>query len=288
MTKLRKALLALQKALGLQMPLHARAVRKMKARHSGQKKAERQAEAAQTTADRLRAKGHIAKAERKAKKAANLELKAKREEARAVFWKGRVRVLAKRIEGIETDAAKIQKEIAAVGPTVNLAKQIVTGGDFRERWIVHHLTEVHCCATGRRRNAYSQAGPPDIHHPYGPGPAPGHRDDCSSDTTAAALSTGAKDPNDLNFSGEGFTGTLAGAHNGWKQVSLERMIGAGQGYIIYGSGNGHHVERYCPSKTDKMRTVGHGSPPVDFGTVHLFGAGEVERYFIYVPGGKHA
>lgn len=299
MNKLKAALASLLKSLGVQNALHARAVRKMKARHVGQKHAEIQAEAAEETADKLRVLSHESltygpkenqargarlrrKAERKDKKAGKLKLKAAREETRAIFWKGRVRVLAKRIEGIETDVAKVREEIAALVPTVHLDQQKVTGGSFRERWVVHNLTEVECCSNGRRRNAYSQSGSPDIWHPYGPGPAPGRRDDCSSDTTASALSTGADDPNGLDFSGEGFTGTLAGAHGRWKEVTLDHMIHAGQGYIVYGSGSGHHVERYCPSPTDNMRTVGHGSPPVDFGTVHLFGSGEVERYFIYV------
>lgn len=301
MTKLEAALAALQKSLGVQEKLHARAVRRMKARHAGQKKAERQAEAAHAAADKLnqeamkflgfgpnldQARGAALKAQslRRMKKAHQLERKASKERDRAIFWKGRARVLIQRIKGIEVNRDALQKEIDQLRPKVELENNRTVGGTFRDRWQLSNLTAVQCCSTGRRRNAYSQTGEPDIWHPYGPGPAAGRRDDCSSYTTSQARATGADDPNGLSFSGQGFTGTLVGAHGRWKEVSLSEMMAAGQGYIVYGEGTGHHVECYCPSESDPFRTVGHGSPPVDFGTVHLFGTGEFERYFIY--GGK--
>jgi hypothetical protein len=279
----RKRLNSLLGSLGVQESLHTRAVKRMHGRHDGQKKAEGQAEAAVKKADELRVEGHAARAERKDRKAGKLTVKAEREKARAVAWRGRARVLAKRVEGVEIDLAKVRKEIAALGPKVDTEKSKVVGGDFHERWQLSNLTAVDCCQSGRRRNSYSQAGSPDIHHPYGPGPAAGTRDDCSSYITSQALATGAGDPNNANFNGEGFTGTLVGQSNGWKEVSLERMMKAGQGYIVYGSGSGHHVEAYCPSKDEESRTVGHGSAAVDFSTIHAFGTGEVERYFIYSP-----
>lgn len=283
MEELVKRLQRLIDGLGAQKLLHERAVKRMRARHEGQKKAEGQVQAAEEKADELRAEGHIARAERKDAKAGKLRVKAEKEKARAVFWKGRVRALAKRVAGIETDATALRKEIAALGPRVDKEKSKVTGGTFAERWRLSNLTSVECCSQAHRRNAYSQSGSPDIWHPYGPGPAAGKRDDCSSFLTSQALATGAGDPNDQGFNGEGFTGTLVGGHNGWKEVSLDRMVHAGQGYIVYGSDSGHHVEAYCPSDSDQLRTVGHGSAPVDFGTVHLFGSGEVERYFVYDP-----
>lgn len=302
--KLRQALKALGDALGVQEALHERAVKRMKARHAGQKKAERQAKAAGDAADRLRAEAtlyltftsvefdqprgerKLRKAERKGNKANTLNAKAVKERERAIIWKGRVRKIAKRIAGIETDVEKIREEIKELGPTVNVAKSEVTGGTFPQRWRASNLKSVECCATGRRRNAYSQSGVADIHHPYGPGPSSSSRDDCSSFGRSHCLATGADDPSGHDFSPEGYTGDGAEAHGRWVQVTLDEMIAAGHGYIIYGSGTGHHWEDYCPSETDKMRTVGHGSAPVDFGTVHLFGAGEVERYYVFKPHGK--
>jgi hypothetical protein len=281
MTRLEKLLAALQHSLGVQKPLRARAVRRMKARHRGQVKAERQKDAADNAAERLRAKGHIAKAARKEAKAQRLEAKAEREKRRAITWRSRARKLTQRIHGITTDLDKVQVEIKALGPTVDVEHNQTTGGTFGERWRVSNLASVHCCSSGRRRNAYSQSGSPDIWHPYGPGPAAGRRDDCSSYVTSQALATGADDPNGANFSGEGFTGTLVGAHGRWRECSLAELHAAGQGYIVYGSGSGHHTEAYCPSSSDIERTVGHGDAAVNFGTVHLFGAGEVERYFCF-------
>jgi hypothetical protein len=282
MEKLRKRLQRLLAGLGAQKALHERAVKRMKARHDGQAKAEAQAEAAVKKADELRAEGHPARAERKDAKAGRLRVKAVQERERAIVWKGRVRMLAKRVAGIETDMTKVKKEIAALGPRVDLEESKVVGGTFPERWRLSNLTSVECCANSRRRNAYSQEGTLDIWHPYGKGPAAGTRDDCSSYVTSQAFATGAADPNGCDFNGEGYTGTLIGQHNGWEEVSLDRMKKAGHGYIVYGSGIGHHVEAYCPGEGEEDRTVGHGSPPVDFGSIHLF-PGEVERYFIYDP-----
>jgi hypothetical protein len=271
----------LQHGLGVQRPLRDRATRRMVARHKGQKHAEAQAEHAHDAADRFGREGHPARSGRKTKKATGFERKAQRECDRAIFWRGRARLLTQRIEGIETRIEDVRHEIAASKPKVNYADNTVVGGTFAERWVAANLAAVESCSNGRRRNAYSQAGIPDIEHPFGPGPAAGRRDDCSSYVTSIALATGADDPNGYDFSGLGYTGTLILAKGKWKQVDLDTMIRAGQGYIVYGDGTGFHTEAYCPSKTDKMRTVGHGDAAVNFGTVHLFGSGTTERYFVF-------
>lgn len=283
MTRLEKLIAALQRSLRLQGPLRERARRRMLARHKEGAQLERRAEAAEDSAERLRGKGHVAKAERKSAKAMRLRAAAEKRHARAIVWKARARKLTKRIEGIEDDLAKAQGELRELGPQVNFTEQKVTGGTVAERWVVAGVTAWQRCAHNERRNAYSQLGRPDIWHIFGPGPAPGRRDDCSSYVTSQALACGFDDPNGNDFNGEGFTGTLVGAHGRWKEVSLAEMKKAGMGYIVYGSGSGHHTEAYCPSKTDRERTIGHGSAPVDPGTIHLFGPNEVERYFIFEP-----
>ena len=53
----------------------------------------------------------------------------------------------------------------------------------------------------------------------------------------------------------------------------------GWGYVVYGGGVGHHVEAYIGPGD---RTAGHGSAPVDFGRINLFGNGDF-RCFIYDP-----
>jgi hypothetical protein len=301
MTKLRKALASLSHSLGIQQALRDRAVGRMKARHAGQKKAERQATAAREAAARLRKEAHhfltfgpkvdqakgerkLRRAERKGAKALRYDAKAEKEKARAVVWRGRARKLSNRIEGVETRIDKVKAELRKLGSVVKGNR--VEGGDEFERWRTCLLASVHNCATADRRNEYSMGGDWDIDHEIVGGPAPGNRSDCSSTVTGWSKACGFPDPNGQEYNG-GFTGTLLTASGRWKQVSLEHMLKARRpAFIVYGYGNGHHTEAWCPAIADNgdfidaMRTAGHGSDPVDFGTVHLFGSGEVERYFI--------
>lgn len=296
LAKLRERLRALSNAFGIQSALRDRAVRRLRARHAEQVEHEEVLERLQDEADGLwkrarsaRQAGHIARAVearrralRKDKAVQKRKVRRDRAEAKAIIWKQRARDKTKLIQGIHEDIEAVQREMAKYGPTVHLEDSKVTGGSFRERWVLANLTAVACCNNGRRRNAYSQAGVPDIQHPFGPGPAAGRRDDCSSYDTSIALACGADDPNGEGFSGYGYTGTLVQAHGGWREVSLAQMVKAGQGYIVYGSGTGFHTEAYCPGPGEPLRTVGHGSAPVDFATVHAFG-NVTERYFIYDP-----
>jgi hypothetical protein len=299
--KLRAALAAAVHSVGVQTPLHDRAVRRMKARHDGQKKAEAQADAAREKADALRVEAHhyltfgpdldqakgerlLRRAARKGRKAIKLDAKAEREKSRAVVWRGRARTIAKRIHGVEDRIDEIEAQIAKLGPTVD--GNHVKGGSEFERWLLCLNTAARNCAEGRRRNFYSMAGSWNVDHPLVPGEAPGERSDCSQTQTAFIKACGFPDINGEDFRG-GFTGTMLRADGRWKEVSLEHMLKARRpAVIVYGSGNGHHTEGWCPSIDDHdnfidpMRTVGHGSDPVDPGTVHLFGTGEVERYFI--------
>lgn len=290
--KLRGKLQALTHSLGIQEALHKRAVTRMKARHAGQKKAERQAQAAREAADKIRYTYQWndykrRKAERKDRKAGKLDVKAEREKTRAVFWRGRARTIAKRIEKVDDSIDTIKKQIAKLGPTVD--GNHVKGGDEFERWLLCLNTMALNCSKGLpegRRNFYSMSGSWNVDHPIHPGEAYGERSDCSQTQTAAIKACGFPDINGEDFRG-GFTGTMQRAAGRWKEVSLNRMLKARRpAVIVYGSGNGHHTEGWCPSIADDgsfidpMRTVGHGSAPVDPGTVHLFGPGEEERYFI--------
>lgn len=297
MAKLKAALAALLKSLGIQEGLRDFQVHRAEARHVERVKHEEVIERLEDESDLLwklarshRKAGHTKRADEARSKAIakdkacqKREIRRARAEAKVTIWKQRARAKTKVIKGIKTDIEKVQREAAKLGPTVDLEDNKVTGGEFDERWRLANLTAVQCCNNGRRRNAYSQAGSPDIWHPFGPGPASGRRDDCSSYTTSIALATGADDPNGEDFRGPGFTGTLAAAHGRWKQVDLKAMVKAGQGYVVYGSGSGFHVENFCPTDNDSLGTVGHGSAPIDAGTVHMFGSGTSERYFIYDP-----
>lgn len=271
----------------------------MLARHADQEKYERQQEKAENQAEALRNEAtHFLsfgpdldqpKGERKLRRSHRLEDKAQRlaakaeaQKRKAIVYRGVVRRKTQLIKGIKVDKGKVEAETAALGPQVDLKTSTVTGGIFAERWRAACLTAVECCSNGRRRNAYNEWRPADLDHPFGPGPSPSTGDDCSSFGESICKATGADDPSGLEFKAAGATGTMIAAHGRWREVSLAELHKAGAGFIIYGSGGGRHTEMYCPSPTDIERTVGHGSAPVDFGTVHLFGPGEVERYYIFV------
>lgn len=297
--KLRAKLASLTHSRGIQVALRDRATARMHARHVGQKKAEVQARAAREQGDRFRREAHrlapddpakarkLRRAERKGRKAGKLDVKAEREKTRAVFWRGRARTIAKRIEGVEDRLDQIEEQIARSGATVQ--GNHVKGGDEFERWMLCLNTMAANCMKGLpdgRRNFYDMGGSWNVDHPIHPGEAPGERSDCSQGQTSAIKACGFPDINGEDFRG-GFTGTMLRASGRWKEVSLEHMLKARRpAVIVYGTGNGHHTEGWCPlidsdgNYIDAMRTVGHGTAAWDAGTVYDFGPGEFQRYFI--------
>lgn len=194
---------------------------------------------------------------------------------------GKVKRLTQKLHELEIRNDEVEKRLAKVTIKGNRA----VGGTPWDRWMAVTLASVANCASGKRRNFYSMAGGWDVDHVIVPGEAYGERSDCSSTVYGWIKAAGLPDPQGGNFAG-GFTGTLAYPHadSGWKQVSLDKFLNTdAPGYIIYGEGNGHHTEAKCPSDTDKYRTAGHGSAPVDFGTTFLFGSNEYQRYYLYLP-----
>lgn len=218
--------------------------------------------------------------ERLHKRAAQYRVKAAKETARADAHKAAIRKYTQRIERLNLDVHKVEAEIEKLKPVVHLDQQKVTGGNFRERWILSLNTSWRRWQEGIRAGRYSMEGVAVL-LPFGPGPWEG-RDDCSSFLRSHCQATGADDPSGHNFSPEGWTGDMAEAHGRWKQVSKAEMMAAGQGFIIYGSGPGHHTEGFAPLKAEPERTIGHGDEACNPGTIHLFGPGEVERYYIFV------
>jgi len=289
MAKLKAALAAVTDKLGLNGKLLARAQRRYTANRKRAYKAHNQQVRAQEAADKARQtyRFYGTAAEQKAKREDRRALRyghvAFRNHSRAQHFLGTIKTLTQRIEGLETDQEKIQAEVKKLRPKVQGNE--VVGGTPKQRWFLACLTSVANCSNGSRRNFYSQAGGWDIDHELVGGPQYGERSDCSSTVTGWAKAAQLGDPNGANWTG-GFTGTLISESNGWKEVSLAAMRKKGWGYIVYGEGSGHHSEAFTPSKASPDRTSGHGSAPVDFGTVFLFGSGEYQRYFIYQPRSK--
>jgi len=268
MTSIRKALDALAKAFGVQKPLLARAQRRYAANRKRAFKANEQKKAAQKKADQLRAEGHPERATRKDKKALRLEVVATKNHQRAQFWLGRVKVLTQRIHKLETDQAKLQKELAELGP--NIVGNKATGGTKQERLKAVALKSASECSAGRRHNFYSQAGSWDVDHCI-TGESYGERSDCSSWVTSVYKSCGLPDPNGADYSG-GYTGTLI--TNG-KRINRSQLEPGD--LVLYGGGTGHHVELFVGPGD---RTTGHGSAPVDAGVIDLFGDGDY-RFYTY-------
>lgn len=199
--------------------------------------------------------------------------------SKAQYWHGKVRAAQQKIHDLGIHRDKIAAELAKWkkehGVVVEGNK--VVGGTPGQRWKAALLTSVANCSNGKRHNFYSQSGNWDIDHELVGGPAYGHRSDCSSTVTGWAKACGLPDPNGEDFHG-GYTGTLVGQHNGWKELSRSHMESAGKpAYIVYGPGAGHHVEAYLGPGD---RTAGHGSAPVDFGVVDDFGDGQF-RCFVF-------
>jgi hypothetical protein len=280
LAKLRARLDALAKSLGLQWPLLRRARRRYRANRKRAFRFHAQATKVEKQADECRAKGgyYIGIAEGKDKEAATLHHKAFKNHARAQFWLGRIKVLKRRIDGIEGAQKEVVGELRKYKKEhkVTIRGNEVTGGTPGQRFRTAVLASVANCSSGKRRNFYSMAGAWDVDHVITPGEEYGERSDCSSTVTGWCKAAGLPDPNGEDWRG-GYTGTLIGQRNGWKLVSESAMKKKGWGYVVYGGGVGHHVEAYIGPGD---RTGGHGSAPVDFGVVDLFGDGDYRCYIL--------
>lgn len=157
---------------------------------------------------------------------------------------------------------------------VKISGNKVTGGaNVRERIVAAAVHAAYLDAHGTVR-FYSQLGKWTVNHGITGETQGEDRSDCSQWLTAMHWSAGANDPNGTNYTG-GWTGTLV-THC----VEIRREDLEPGDKIIYGSGSGHHTELYIGSgivgqKWSQMpasvrdRTIGHGSPPVDYGDIDM-------------------
>jgi hypothetical protein len=175
---------------------------------------------------------------------------------------GKVKRLNQKINDLDATKARLEARIKKLAPKPKVKGNKVVGGDWKQRLQMAMLTSAARCHSGARHNFYSQAGYWDIKHCI-TGPSPGHRDDCSSWFTSTYWTCNLADPNGLNYTA-GFTGTIVG---NWKQISREEARHLPGAAVIFGSGDGHHVEMAIGDGTE--HTIGHGSDPVDMGTFDL-------------------
>lgn len=263
MKKLQDRLAAVAKRLGLMQPRLARAQRRYKSNRKRAFKAHEQQLAAQKKADRLRSEG---------KDATGVDARASRyghtahkNHARAQVWLGRVKVLQRKLNGLEADHAKIAAELKKAHK-VSVRGNKVTGGTARQRLRVAIHTAAANCASGAQHNYYSMTGgAPDYGRmlkdmPYG------LRFDCSVFGDGTYYVCDLPDPSGTDFNG-GFTGT-EGEHG--RQVS-ESEAKTGD-LVLYGPQPHHHVE--VVDDPEAKTTIGHGSAPIDQGVFDLFGDGD--------------
>ncbi len=278
MTKIREALDAIARTLGLSQPLLERARRRYAANRRRAYIAHNEAIRAEMVADRRRSEGHPLSAEAKDKEAARAHSRAYRNHARAQWWLGRIKALTQRINGLEVRQDELTKELKELAGQVTIKGNHVSGGTPGSRFRAAVIASVRNCSAGLRRNFYSQTGSWDVDHPIVGGEEYGERSDCSQTVTAWCKVAGLPDPNGTEFTG-GYTGTMQQGNNGWREASETAMRAKGWGFVIYGGGVGHHTEAYIGPGN---RTGGHGSAPVDFGVIDLFGDGDY-RCFVYDP-----
>jgi hypothetical protein len=278
MARIRARLAELSEKLQSKKALLAKARRRYKAMRKRAFVAHNKQVKAQARADKLRAAGHEAQAEQADREALRFSHVAYKNHQRAQYWLGKVKTYVKHVHKLDLLADKAQEEqiswIHKHDPKIEGNR--VVGGTTKQRWITACTTSVENCSGGKRRNFYSQTGSWDVKHEIASGPEYGERSDCSQYVTGMAWSAGLPDPNGANWTG-GYTGTLIGEHNGWKRVSETSMKAHGWGYVVYGGGTGHHVEAFIgPGE----RTAGHGSAPVDYGVINLFGDSDFRCYIL--------
>lgn len=244
-----------------------------KSEHDAAHRAHAKAKKAQGEADRLRRQYKPAKAARKDARAQNLSRKADAAHNRAEQAAGRAKVLlqqAKSLARTEKDLLAKKQELQG---KVKIDGDKATGGTKAQRIQTVALASAAKCASGHRRNFYSQTGTWDVSHcitgePYG------HRSDCSSWFTSVYHSCGLPDPNKNGYGG-GFTGTLS---DGGKAITRNEALNTPGAAVLFGVYPFHHVELALGNGTD--HTIGHGTAPVDMGTFSLLPGSVAFRKYV--------
>lgn len=134
----------------------------------------------------------------------------------------------------------------------------LTEGSLRDR--ILQVAEASRASYNREgaRWFYSQEGSSVNQDPTRP-PKPGTRSDCSLWVCDVYKKAGAPSPPGSSWTG--FTGSMQATG---RSVSLDDLKPGD--LVLYGAGDAHHVELYVGPGD---RTIGHGSPPVDYGTVGM-------------------
>lgn len=221
----------------------------------------RRGKKAEAKADRLRAKGYLTSAQRQDKRAARSHHRAYVSQQRSQWWIARIKFLKRKIDGLENTLEDKQRELAdwTERNGITITGNRVTGGTARQRLRACALASAAACASGRRRNFYSQPGSYTAKRCI-TGEASGQRSDCSQWFASVYWSCGLRDPSGGGWD-DGYTGTLAMVGERISRAQLKPGDA-----VLYGTYPFFHVEMYV-GPGDK--TIGHGSAPIDAGVVDL-------------------
>lgn len=165
-----------------------------------------------------------------------------------------------------------------IEPSLKISGNKISGGKTdRERVTAAAMHAAKLYYEGVSHRFYSQPGRWTVDHGV-TGEVAGDRSDCSQWFTAMYWSAGAADPNNSNFTG-GYTGSLE-AH--MREISRDELFPGCA--VLYGPrGATHHVEMWIGNGDGhttykelanigsqyRDRTIGHGSPPVDYGDIDM-------------------
>lgn len=231
-------------------------------------------------ADNLRKEGHIEGADRKVRQAGRQLRRSKKFRELAQAKVGRIKTLKRHILKLDELAEKALAELEAENEkrkvTVHVLDNRVSGGTTKARFRTAALVSSRRAMNGKRSSFYNQGGTWTVDHCL-TGEAYSMRSDCSQWGTSVCWTAGLPDPNGTDWTW-GWTGTMEDQKNGWHFVSEAEMRKRGWGLVIYGPGDGHHVEAYVGNGGDL--TIGHGSAPIDPGVIDLFGDGDY-RCLVY-------
>lgn len=235
---------------------------------------------AERAANRANKQGHKKLAKSEQAKALRRHHRASKAHARQLYWVDKSKEFAGKVgklKDAETNHEKAIKKIELENGPTRTAPNKVEGGTERQRLkLFMHLSMQH------GSEFYSQVGATDVFHGI-TGPGAGHRHDCSSWYTSGYCTCGLRNPNrdkgagDHSFSnGETmFTGPI-GEHG--DSIS-EGQLDTGDA-ILFGTAPFHHIEMKYGSIQKTRLTVGHGSSPIDFGTVDLLPGPRAYRRFV--------
>lgn len=209
-------------------------------------------------------------------RAAAFKRRAERSQAKAIYWKGKVRRDKEAIGALEEIESKIEKELAEWIKTHGarlVSDNKIRGGTYEERSFLAQSTAMVNYRNGTQPGYYSmEGGPRDYAHTlkhY----AHGRIWDCSTYADGTKFVTGDPSPSGPDgFRIGGFTGTEL-TH--CKRVTDKVEIGDLVVYLRFsGDTTGHHVEVvYDP---EKKQTSGHGDEAINIGcngSWDLFGDG---------------